>query len=56
MSEITIVITAEKHKFLLKTLDALKNGVRVLGINHLYRQSLMKDLFTIETILKANAK
>ena len=41
---------------MLKTLEALKNGIRVLGINHLYRQSLMKDVYTLETILKTNVK
>ena len=38
----------------MKTLESFKAGLRVLGINQLYKQSLLKDVYTIESILKTN--
>lgn len=45
-------IVPEKFRFLMKTLDNLKNGIRILGINPVYKQSLMRDINIIESIMK----
>lgn len=42
----------EKYKFLMKTLESFKGGIRMLGMNPLYKQSLMRDIHTMESILK----
>ena len=54
MKNVQLNIPTEKHKYLMKTLESFKAGLRVLGINQLYKQSLLKDVYTIESILKTN--
>lgn len=54
MENVHINLPAEKYKFLLKTLEAFKGGIRMLGVNSLYKQSLLKDIHTIESIIKTN--
>lgn len=53
---ITLSIPPEKHKFLNKTIESLKSGIRMLGINPLYKKSLLEDVHKVESILKSNRK
>jgi hypothetical protein len=49
-------ITDEKYKYLMKTIDSFKGGIRILSMNQVYKQSLMKDIYAIESILKTAKK
>jgi len=51
---IILRIPTEKYKFMLKTLESFKSGIRLLSINLLYKQSLIKEIHIIESILKTN--
>lgn len=51
---IIIQVPEEKYKFLIKTLKSFKSGIRLLKINSLYKQSLVKEIHIIESIIETN--
>lgn len=51
MDEITITIPREKYQFLIKTVESHRGLLEKLGVNPLVKQSLVKDVQIIRTIL-----
>jgi len=54
IENVVLTIPPEKYKFMVKTLESFKSGIRLLNLNALYKQSLIKELHTIESIIKTN--
>lgn len=52
--QITLNIPLEKYRFMVKTLESFKASIRKLGLHPLFKQSLMRDIYALESILKTN--
>lgn len=53
---IALSISPENLRFFAKTADSLKNGIRMLGVHDLYKQSLIKDVHILESIVRSAKK
>ena len=49
---VKLEIPSEKYTYLLKRLESLKSGIKMLGINQLYKKSLLEDIHVLSSILK----
>lgn len=51
---ITIKLPKEKYQFLVKTINSHRGLIEKLGVNLLIKQSLIKDMQIVRSILEAN--
>ncbi len=50
-NDINLKMTAQNYKFLVKKLESLKKGIRMLGINQEFKKSLMEEIHTVHSII-----
>lgn len=54
MEEVLIRIPKEKYQFLIKTIDSHQGLLKKLGVNPLVKQSLVRDIQIVKSILNVN--
>ena len=54
MDDVTIKIPREKYQFLVKTVESHRGFIEKVGLNALIKQSLVRDIQIIKSILGIN--
>lgn len=56
MNNIEIAITKDKYQFLVKTLDSHQGFLKKLGVGSLIKDSLVRDVHVIKSIIQGGVK